>query len=115
VATLLKTVLLAVIAAALAADAAAAADDELIATVIVSRHGVRSPIAARTPLAAIAADPWPAWPVPPGDLTPRGAELARLLGVYYRDHYVAQGLFPRRAARSRATCSRGPMSTSARG
>jgi 4-phytase/acid phosphatase len=94
VATLLKTLLVAVIATALAGDASAAADDELVATVIVSRHGVRSPIAARTPLAAIAADPWPAWPVPPGHLTPRGAELARLLGVYYRDHYAAQGLLP---------------------
>ncbi len=75
-------------------DAAPAADYELLSTVIVSRHGVRSPIAGRSSLASIAADPWPSWPVPPGHLTPRGAELARLLGVYYRDYYVAQGLLP---------------------
>jgi 4-phytase / acid phosphatase len=86
--------LAAAIGAALAAGAAAAASDELVSTVIVSRHGVRSPTATRPPLATIAADPWPAWPVPPGYLTPRGAELARLLGAYYRDRYAAQGLVP---------------------
>ena len=75
-------------------DAAPAADYELLSAVIVSRHGVRSPIAGTPSLASIAADPWPSWPVPPGHLTPRGAELARLLGVYYRDHYVARGLLP---------------------
>jgi hypothetical protein len=75
-------------------DAAPAADYELLSTVIVSRHGVRSPIAGTPSLASIAADPWPSWPVRPGYSTPRGAELARLLGVYYRDYYVAQGTAP---------------------
>jgi 4-phytase / acid phosphatase len=84
----------AVIAAVFISNAAPAADYELLSTVIVSRHGVRSPIAGTSSLASIAADPWPSWPVPPGHLTPRGAELARLLGVYYRDYYVAQGLLP---------------------
>jgi len=83
-----------IIAAVLISNAAPAADYELLSTVIVSRHGVRSPIAGTPSLASIAADPWPSWPVPPGHLTPRGAELARLLGVYYRDHYAAQGLLP---------------------
>jgi 4-phytase/acid phosphatase len=72
---------------------ALAAEYELVSTVIISRHGVRSPIDGHPALATFAADPWPSWPVPPGDLTPRGAELALLLGVYYRDHYAAQGLF----------------------
>ncbi len=84
----------ALIAAALAADGATAAEHELVSAVIVSRHGVRSPTATRPPLATIAADPWPAWPVPPGFLTPRGAELARLLGAYYRDYYAGRGLVP---------------------
>jgi Histidine phosphatase superfamily (branch 2) len=84
----------AVIAAVFISNAAAAADYELLSTVIVSRHGVRSPIAGTSSLASIAGDPWPSWPVPPGHLTPRGAELARLLGAYYRDYYVAQGLLP---------------------
>jgi 4-phytase / acid phosphatase len=84
----------AVIAAVFISNAAPAADYELLSTVIVSRHGVRSPIAGTSSLASIAADPWPSWLVPPGHLTPRGAELARLLGVYYRDYYVARGLLP---------------------
>jgi 4-phytase / acid phosphatase len=83
----------AVFAVALVSDAALAADHELLSTVVVSRHGVRSPIAMHPPLASVATDPWPSWPVPPGYLTPRGAELAKLLGAYYREHYAAQGLF----------------------
>src|SRR5262245_44585777 len=71
-----------------------AAEYELVSTVALSRHGVRSPIAGHLPLATIAADPWPSWPVPSGHLTPRGAERARLLGPYYAEYYAAQGLFP---------------------
>jgi len=84
----------AIIAAVMISDAALAADYELVSAVIVSRHGVRSPTAVTPPLASIAADPWPSWPVPPGYLTPRGAELARLLGAYYRNYYAGQGLLP---------------------
>ena len=74
-------------------DIAAAADFALVSTVVVSRHGVRSPIGGHPPLAAFATDPWPSWPVPSGHLTPRGAELAKLLGAYYRKYYAARGLF----------------------
>ena len=73
---------------------ALAADYELVSTVAVSRHGVRSPIAGHSSLASFAADPWPSWPVAPGYLTPRGAELAKLLGSYYRDYFASQGLIP---------------------
>jgi 4-phytase/acid phosphatase len=76
--------------------AALAAEFELVSTVALSRHGVRSPIAGHPALATFAADTWPTWPVPSGDLTPRGAELAKLLGAYYREYYAAQGLFPAR-------------------
>jgi 4-phytase/acid phosphatase len=89
-----RTLRAAIIAAVVINDAALAADYELLSAVIVSRHGVRSPTAVTPPLASIAADPWPRWPVPPGYLTSQGAELARLLGGYYRDYYVAQGLLP---------------------
>lgn len=81
------------IVAAFGSSSALAADYELISTVVISRHGVRSPTATHPPLAEIASDPWPSWPVPPGYLTPRGAELAKLLGAFYREHYAAQGLF----------------------
>ncbi len=84
----------AIIAAALLADGVVfAADYQLVSAVVVSRHGVRSPISGHMPLSRIAADPWPAWPVPSGHLTPRGATLATLLGAYYRDYYGALGMF----------------------
>jgi 4-phytase/acid phosphatase len=77
-----------------AGGVALAAEYELVSTVIISRHGVRSPIAGHPALATFAADPWPSWPVPAGHLTPRGAALAKLLAGYYRAYYAAQGLFP---------------------
>ncbi len=60
--------------------------------ILLARHGVRAPGArmnageVETP-AAYARSPWPAWPVPPDQLTPRGAELESLLGRYYRERY----------------------------
>ena len=87
----------AIISAAMAVGGVAlAAEFELVSTVALSRHGVRSPIAGHPALATFAADTWPTWPVPSGHLTPRGAELAKLLGAYYREYYAAQGLFPAR-------------------
>lgn len=65
---------------------------QLERAVLVSRHGVRAPIQANAELDAHAASPWPSWPVPPGDLTPRGFELMRLMGIYYRVLYGGRGL-----------------------
>ncbi len=67
--------------------------------VILTRHGVRSPL---NPMSAYAKDPWPDiqndWHVECcGDLTPRGAQLVTLLGDYYRHHYADQGLLPKAA------------------
>jgi len=39
-----------------------------------------------------AADPWPEWQVPRGNLTPGGAQLAGYLGTYWREHYRSLGL-----------------------
>jgi 4-phytase / acid phosphatase len=41
--------------------------------------------------------------VPAGDVTPRGVELARLLGVFYRDHYTTKGLLPTQGCPSSGT------------
>jgi 4-phytase/acid phosphatase len=60
------------------------ADEALVKLVIVSRHGVRTPIPPASQLAHWAAAPWPDWKQPAGSLTPRGAELARIMGAYYR-------------------------------
>jgi Histidine phosphatase superfamily (branch 2) len=59
---------------------------------IVSRHGVRSPTWTPDRLNGYAAEPWPDWAVPPGNLTPHGRELMKLMGAYYRDRFVSEGL-----------------------
>lgn len=60
--------------------------------VLVNRHGVRSPTAANEELDKYSATPWPTWPVEPGFLSPRGEELMRLMGGYYRVLYGGRGL-----------------------
>ena len=65
-------------------------EEALVKLVIVSRHGVRTPIPPSSQLAHWAAAPWPDWKQPPGALTPRGAELARIMGAYYR-RYASEG------------------------
>ena len=60
--------------------------------ILLSRHGVRSPLKSNEELDRHVATPWPVWPVPPGFLTPRGAELMRLMGRYYRVLYGGRGL-----------------------
>lgn len=65
---------------------------QLERAVLLSRHGVRSPTASNAELDKHAANPWPTWPVEPGFLTPRGEELMRLMGSYYRVLYGGRGL-----------------------
>lgn len=60
--------------------------------ILLSRHGVRSPIKTPEEMDRYAATAWPAWLVPPGFLTPHGAELMRLMGRYYRVLYGGRGL-----------------------
>lgn len=60
--------------------------------VLLSRHGVRAPLLTNAELDSHSASPWPTWPVPPGFLTPRGEELLRLMGRYYRVLYGGRGL-----------------------
>jgi 4-phytase/acid phosphatase len=65
--------------------AGAAAPPQLRYMVIVSRHGVRSPTWTSERLNQYAAQPWPEWSVPPGNLTPHGRVLMKLMGAYYRE------------------------------
>lgn len=60
--------------------------------VLVNRHGVRSPTVPNEQLDRHSATPWPSWPVEPGFLSPRGEELMRLMGGYYRVLYGGRGL-----------------------
>ncbi len=61
-----------------------AADLPLKYTVIVTRHGVRSPTWDPSRLNQYSAEPWPDWGVPPGNLTPHGRRAMELIGAYYR-------------------------------
>jgi 4-phytase/acid phosphatase len=60
--------------------------------ILLSRHGVRSPTQTNAELDRLAATAWPTWPVAPGFLSPRGEELMRLMGGYYRVLYGGRGL-----------------------
>jgi 4-phytase / acid phosphatase len=73
-----------------AGDTAAA---RLKFVVIVSRHGVRSPTGNVEQLNQYSAQTWPKWDVPPGYLTPHGAQLMTIFGQYYRAYFSQQGLF----------------------
>ena len=69
-----------------------AAAPQLKYVVIVSRHGVRSPTWSRERLRQYSAEPWPDFGVPPGDLTPHGRDLIKILGSYYREWFAADHL-----------------------
>lgn len=60
--------------------------------VMLMRHGVRSPTDSQ-PISSIYGDrAWPRWPVTPGQLTPRGAMGAALLGRLDRAYLAKRGL-----------------------
>jgi 4-phytase/acid phosphatase len=80
--------------AALPLPAAAQSDEILHKVVIVSRHGVRTPTVAPEILATWASQPWPDWNQPAAALTPRGAQLATLMGRYFREYLAVQGAVP---------------------
>ena len=59
---------------------------------IVSRHGVRAPTWTNDQLAQYSAEPWPDFGVAPGFLTTHGRELMELMGAYYHEWFVRDGL-----------------------
>ena len=71
-----------------------AGDEVLQKVVIVSRHGVRTPEVSAAELDGWSTKPWPAWNEPAGNLTARGAQLAKLLGQYYRAYAASEQLLP---------------------
>lgn len=68
------------------------AGEELVYTLYVTRHGVRSPTSDVSQYDRFSSAPWPKWSVPPGYLTPHGYELMKLFGAYDREQLVAEGL-----------------------
>lgn len=72
-----------------------AAAPQLKSVVILSRHGVRSPTWDLKRLNEYSAQPWPDFGVPPGELTPHGRELIKILGSYYRQWLGGERLLSR--------------------
>ena len=95
--TMLRNMLMAAVIAAPAMAHAADATDglKLERMVMVMRHSVRPPTKAQATPAGTTAQPWSSWTTPYGDLTPHGAEGARLMGSYYRTFLGARGILPR--------------------
>lgn len=72
----------------------AEAGDQLLKMVVLSRHGVRSPLQPDKLLTEWSQKPWPAWPVARGDLTPRGARLITAMWANLRERLSGQGILP---------------------
>jgi 4-phytase/acid phosphatase len=91
---LMAAVLLAAPATALAAPGAPTSDLKLERVVMLMRHGVRPPTKAQATPEGTTVQPWSSWTTAYGDLTPHGAEGARLMGVYNRVFLGSRGLLP---------------------
>ena len=66
---------------------------ELQFVVVLSRHGVRSPLGNADLLNKYSAAPWPKWDVPPSYLTPHGYALMKLFSAWDRARFSRKGLF----------------------
>ncbi len=81
--------------APLAAQTAAPTADrgaDLQFAVILTRHGVRAPMAAPELYNQFSAAPWPQWDVPPSNLTAHGYQLMKLFGAWDRIKFSNEGL-----------------------
>jgi 4-phytase/acid phosphatase len=81
------------LAAAQSPAPSAKGDADLQFVVMLSRHGVRSPLGARDLFGRYAAAPWAAWDVPPGYLTAHGYQLIKLFGAWDRTEFSGGSLF----------------------
>ena len=71
---------------------AASGSADLQLVVVLSRHGVRSPLTSQADLDKFSAAPWPKWDVAPGIQTEHGNQLIRLMGAWDRAHWSEEGL-----------------------
>jgi 4-phytase / acid phosphatase len=78
--------------AELACAQASAPDARLELVIVLSRHGVRSPLTAQADLDKFSASPWPKWDVAPGILTAHGYQLMKDFGSWDRTRFSADGL-----------------------
>jgi 4-phytase/acid phosphatase len=68
----------------------------LDSVVVVMRHGVRPPTSAQPVPVEVSPEPWPQWSVPPGWLTPHGAQEVSALAREDRALLIREGLLPAR-------------------
>ena len=71
---------------------AAAPDAHLELVIVLSRHGVRSPLTAQADLDKFSASPWLTWEVAPGILTAHGYQLMKMFGTWDRTKFAGEGL-----------------------
>src|ERR1700722_11594884 len=71
---------------------APAPDAHLELVVMLSRHGVRSPLTAQADLDKFSAAPWPIWDVAPGILTAHGYQLMKDFGNWDLINSAGEGL-----------------------
>jgi 4-phytase / acid phosphatase len=67
------------------------ADLQLV--VVLTRHGVRSPLTSQADLDKFSAAPWPRWDVAPGIQTDHGDQLMRFMGAWDRSRWSDERLF----------------------
>ncbi len=68
-------------------------DDTILKQIVIfGRHGVRSPTLSPAAYAVYSPRPYPDFGVPTGYLTVHGQQAAVLLGTYYRNYLLAEGL-----------------------
>lgn len=79
---------------------------KLVKMVILARHGVRSPTQSAETLAQWSRRDWPDWPVRPGELTPRGAELVKRLWQQEGESLRRAGLLPEASRRAGTDAAR---------
>jgi 4-phytase/acid phosphatase len=91
-----RELMAALVALAVAAPAGAqtVTDDETILRQIIlfGRHSVRSPVAPPALYATLSPKPYPDFGVPTGYLTPHGQQAAALMGSYFRQYLLEEGL-----------------------
>jgi len=63
------------------------AEPVLERVLILERHGVRPPTKPPAAFAKYSAEPWPRWPVAPGELTPHGEEAMQAMAEGLRTRY----------------------------
>jgi 4-phytase / acid phosphatase len=79
--------------APVAAQTVVANDSTILKQIVIfGRHGVRSPVASPAQYALFSPRPYPDFGVSVGYLTVQGQQAEVLLGAYYRDYLLAEGL-----------------------